>query len=122
MHLVGGAVMFEKISRFASSFVTLLSDADTVIDVDSRLAEIKGTMLACLLEHVSNEPALPKIFFDVNRAFEVQTLWYLRSDLFGFLSVYCGEQVAQKKLAAITEMFRGIIPHNQMPNRRRTER
>jgi hypothetical protein len=114
--------MFTKLSRFASSFVALLSDAETAIDVDSRLTEIKDAMLTSLLEHVSNESTLPKIFLDVRRASEVQTLWYLRSDFFRFLSASCGEQVAQKKIGDITEMFRGIIPHNQMPNRRRTER
>ena len=116
--------MFTKISRFASSFAALLSDANTntVIDVDSRFAKIQEAMLTCLLDQVGHESALPKVFFDVSRAVEVQTLWYLRSDLFGLLSAYCGEQVAQKKLGEITEMFRGIIPHNQMPNRRRTER
>src|SRR5450830_1714758 len=111
--------MLTKFSRFASSFVALLSDTDKSIDVDGRFAEIKEAMLACLLAQLSNEATLPKVFLDVSRAVEVQTLWYLRSDLFGFLSASCGEHVAQKKLGDITEMFRGIIPHNQMPNRRR---
>jgi hypothetical protein len=116
--------MFTKISQFASSFAALLSDTNTktIIDIDSRFATIQEAMLACLLELFGHDAALPKVFFDVSRATEIQTLWYLRSDLFGLLAGHCGEQVARDKLGIITELFRGIIPHNQMPNSRLTER
>jgi hypothetical protein len=116
--------MLRRISRFATSFAALLSDGrtSTFIDAEDQIEKIQEAMRACLLAQVSNESALPKIFFDVGRAVEVQTLWYLRSDLFGLLSAYCGEQAAQKELGVITEMFRGIIPNDQMPNRRRIER
>ena len=114
--------MLTLISRFTSSFASLLSDADTVIDVDSKFATIQDAMLSSLLEHLGNEPVLPKVFADITRAYQVQTLWYLRSDLLGSLSVYCGEQVAKRKLDVITEMFRGIVPESQMPSLRRIRR
>jgi hypothetical protein len=114
--------MLTKISRFASSFAALLSDGNTVIDVDGRFANIQQAMLAALWERVSEEPVFPKIYFDINRAAEIQTLWYLRSDLFSVLSGYCGEQIAHAKLDEITEMFRGLIPKNQLSNRRREPR
>jgi hypothetical protein len=114
--------MFSKITHFASTFAALLSDSHTVIDVDSRFAKIQDAMMACLLEHLSEEPVLPNVFFDVSKAMEVQTLWYLRSDLFANIAEHCGEQTAQEKLQEITEMFRGIVPNSQMPNRRRVER
>ncbi len=112
--------MLTLISRFTSSFLALMNDADTVIDVDSQFATIQDAMLRSLLEHLSDEAALPKVFADITKAYQVQTLWYLRSDLLSSLSVYCGEQVAKQKLDVITEMFRGIVSANQMPNRRRT--
>jgi hypothetical protein len=114
--------MLSKITHFASTFAALLSDSNTVIDVDSRFAKIQDAMMSCLLEHLSDEPVLPNVYFDVSKAMEVQTLWYLRSDLFANIAEHCGEQAAQDKLHVITEMFRGIIPSNQMPNRRRVER
>jgi hypothetical protein len=114
--------MLTKITHFASTFAALLSDTNTVIDVDSRFAKIQDAMMSCLLEHLSDETVLPNIYFDVSKAMEIQTLWYLRSDLFGNIAEHRGEQAAQTKLHEITEMFRGIVPKNQMPNRRRTER
>ena len=114
--------MLAIISRFKSSFASLLSEADTVIDVNSQFATIQDAMLCSLLEHLTNEPVLPKVFADITRAYQVQTLWYLRSDLLGSLSQYCGEQVARQKLDVITEMFRSIIPESQMPNRLRMRR
>jgi hypothetical protein len=33
-----------------------------------------------------------------------------------------GELVARKTLDGITEMFRGLVPHNLLPSRRRVER
>lgn len=114
--------MLTKISNFASSFAALLGDSNTVIDVDSRFAKIQDAMMACLLAHATDAPVLPNVYFAVSRATEVQTLWYLRSDLFSNISAHCGEQAARDKLTVITELFRGVVPHNQMPNRRRTER
>lgn len=114
--------MFALISRFTTSFLALMSDADTEIDVDSKFATIQDAMLRSLLEQISDEAALPKVFADITRAYQVQTLWYLRSDLLSSLSMYCGEQVARQKLDVITEMFRGIVSANQMPDRRRTPR
>ena len=114
--------MLTKISRFASSFAALLTDNNTVIDVDGRFANIQQAMLGVLWEHVGEDPVFPKIYFDINRAVEIQTLWYLRSDLLSLLSGYCGEQIAHSKLDEITEMFRGLIPKNQLSPRRRDSR
>ncbi len=51
-----------------------------------------------------------------------QTLWYLRNDVLCVLCDFNGSQSGRDKLEAMTEMFRGLVPANQMPSRRRTER
>jgi ubiquinone biosynthesis protein UbiJ len=48
-------------------------------------------------------------------ATDIQTLWYLRSDLVSLLADYCGEVAAREQVSSITEMFRGIIPDVQFP-------
>jgi hypothetical protein len=111
--------MFKKITRFATNFASLMSDTNTIIDVDGRFANIQRSMLESLMEHMSYEQARPKVYADIKKAIEVQTLWYLRSDLFAKLAEFSGEDVAQKRLNVITEMFRGAIPDNQMPKIRR---
>jgi hypothetical protein len=110
--------MFKTLTRFTSSFAALLSDQNTIIDADGRLENIRSAMFSAMLEFVDKEPyRAAKVWADISRAIDIQTLWYLRSDLLRILSIYCGEQSAGKQLDEITQMFRGVIPENQMPNR-----
>ena len=62
---------------------------------------------------ISTEQAL-----SVARAADVQTLWYLRSDLLSILAEFCGEPAARKQVEVLTQMFCGLIPAHQMGDRR----
>lgn len=108
--------MRKTISRFTSSFAALMTDQATVIDADGRTENIRTAMLQALAE-VDGGPALDtsKTWTDVVRASDIQTLWYLRSELLRLLSERHGEQAARQRLDTITEMFRGIVHKNQMP-------
>ncbi|MEY4736210.1 MAG: hypothetical protein RL302_529 [Pseudomonadota bacterium] len=106
--------MIDSLSRFASSFVALLS-AEPLVNVDGRIDEIRDAMLGALTPYVALEPVLPKAWISIGVATDIQTLWYLRSDLVGLLADYCGEGAAREQVSVITEMFRGIIPHGQFP-------
>lgn len=115
--------MRKTISRFKSGFAALLTDQHTVIDADARTEDIRTAMLDALGCIAKNEAmGASKAWTDIARAADVQTLWYLRSDVLRLLSDFHGEQIARDKLAAMTEMFRGIVPPNQMPSRRSVER
>jgi hypothetical protein len=108
--------MLHTISRFTSNFVALLTDQATVIDADGRTENIRTAMLKVLLETVANpKMGFSKTWADVTRASDIQTFWYLRSDVLILLSNSQGEQAARDALDGITEMFRGIVPINQMP-------
>ncbi len=110
-------------SRLKSSFVGLLTDNKTIIDPDARVENIRKAMLDALQSiDKSENMASSKAWTEIARASDVQTLWYLRSDVLRLLSNFHGEQLARGKLEAMTELFRGLVPPNQMPSRRRIER
>jgi hypothetical protein len=106
--------MIDSLSRFASSFSALLSSEPT-LNVGDRIDDIRDAMLEALTPYVAAETVLPKAWISIGVATDVQTLWYLRSDLVGLLSDYCGESVARERVEVITEMFRGIVPAAQFP-------
>jgi hypothetical protein len=116
-------MMRKAISRFTSSFAALLSDQTTVIDADSRIENIRTAMLDALSDAEHHPiPGASKVWGDIARAGDVQTLWYLRSDVLRALSDQHGERAARHQLDVMTELFRGIVPHNQMPVQRRMHR
>ncbi|MEI8155533.1 MAG: hypothetical protein WCH60_01610 [Burkholderiales bacterium] len=113
----------KTLSRFTSTFAALLTDQSTIIDADGRTENIRNAMLRALstLEDHHQNDAL-KVWSDIVRADDIQALWYLRSDVLRLLADFGGESVARKKLDEISEMFRGMVPDNQMPTARRTIR
>lgn len=115
--------MQKTISRFTSSLAALLTDQTTVIDADGRTENIRTEMLRALYN--INKPLQTDnstLRACIERAVDIQTLWYLRSDLLRQLSNFHGEQLACPQLAAITEMFRGIVHKSQMPTTKRFSR
>jgi hypothetical protein len=110
--------MINKFSRFASSFAALLGES-TVLDMDGRVEDVRDAMLQVLSPHVDYDAAVPKVWTSITRATDIQTLWYLRSDLLGVLADRGGEPEARESLSRITEMFRGAVPDTQMPKARK---
>jgi hypothetical protein len=93
-----GYDLIRKLTRFVSSFAALLSDPSVSVP-ESRIREIR----------------LPGVWINIDRASDIQALWYLRTDLLSLLADEYNEQEARARLATITEMFRGLVPDNQMP-------
>jgi hypothetical protein len=115
--------MLKTLSRFSSSFAALLSNENTIIDVGGRLESIRYAMLDILMELDEHPQELAAATWSaVDRASEVQTLWYLRSDLLRVLSNNWGEEISRLRIDEITEMFRGIVHSNQMPGGKRISR
>jgi len=113
MHISIRLPMLKTFSRFTSSFAALLTEQNTVIDLGGRVGVIREAMLDLLMEMDANEAT--KTWQDVDRAHDAQSLWYLRSDLSRLLGEHLGEQDARIKMDRLTEMFRGVVPKNQMP-------
>lgn len=103
-----------KTSRIASSLMGLLSDLPSESDMDARCAQLRTAMLDVVFEAVDTQAPQTTIFLKLHNAPEVQTLWYLRSDLMMFLSDHIGESAAMKKLQGITALFEGAVPRQQM--------
>jgi hypothetical protein len=113
----------KTLSRFTSTFASLLADQNTVIDADGRIETIRDAMhraLSTLDDHYESD--VLKVWSEVTRADDVQTLWYLRSDLLRVLADSHGESAGRGTLHDISELFRGLVPQNQMPTTRRTIR
>jgi len=108
--------MRKFISRFATSFAALLTDTNTQVDVSGRIEEIRTAMFDALWALDSHTP---ETWTAIDRATDVETLWYLRSDLLKDVSAASGEDSAMLTLDKITEMFRGMVAPNQMPGRKR---
>jgi hypothetical protein len=115
--------MLKRISRYTSSLAALLGASDTTSNVEARLEEIRNAMLQSLEEFTHRATFRSKLLCEnVSSVHDIQTLWYLRSDLMRILSDCRGEQAAQIKLDELTEMFRGVVHQNQMPGPRRMGR
>jgi hypothetical protein len=80
----------------------------------ARCAELRSAMLDLVFETVNAEAPYTAIFLKLHQAREVQTLWYLRSDLMMFLSEHVGEAEAMRKLQPVTALFDGAVPRQHM--------
>lgn len=106
-----------------SSFAALLSDQDTIIDANDRVESIQNAMLEALFD-IDQTISSQVVWSAVVRAEEIQTLWYLRSDLLRLLADFWGEPVARDKLGEITKLFQGVVSDHQIhgPKRNRLHR
>jgi hypothetical protein len=87
--------MRKTISRFASSFAALLVDQSTVIDADGQTETIRNSLLTAIHEiHDTEDKDAERVWTRLSRAEDIQTLWYLRSDVLQLLSGQYGETAA----------------------------
>jgi len=112
-----------KTSRLTSSLLGFMGDApkqaDMRKDMQLRCEKLRNAMLDVVFEAVDTQAPRTTIFLRLQKASEVQTLWYLRSDLMMFLSERVGESAAMKKLQTITALFEGAVPRQQMLSAKR---
>lgn len=115
--------MRKTLSSFASGFTDRLQGHDPVDVLGDPQEAIRTAMLAALSEIESTHPDdFSRTLVTIARANDVQSLWYARSELLRLIADRDGEQAARLVLDHITEMFRGLVPNNQMPSRRRIPR
>jgi hypothetical protein len=107
--------MFKTLSRFTSSFAALLIDQNTELDADGRMEDVRSAM-ANQLSVIGNSMECTCILSGIARASDIQTLWYLRSDLVKVLADCHGEEIARENVGQITEMFVGLVPQQFLKN------
>lgn len=110
-----------KMSRISSSLMSLLREPEPTAEGHSltQLERIRQALLDCMAFFLEPHGARPKVWDRVLQAQDIQSLWFLRSDVMHMLSDRCGESIARSRLQVVTEMFQGHVPRAQFASSRR---
>ena len=108
-----------KISKFATSFMGLRSEISSNDKLESRIEEVRSAMLDALFDALESDAQRSLLLIKLRGATEIQTLWYLRSDLVATISEYIGESEAMARVGILTDLFRGMVPAQQLLSARR---
>lgn len=115
--------MMKFFSRFATSSSALLAYQSAVADAETRTETIRESLLKAIYEiYEARDKQAARVWSKLATAGDIQSLWYLRSDVLQLLSGLHGESVARKKMDDITALFQGLVFESQMPLMRRTNR
>lgn len=96
----------------------LLRDSVRSPESQAHVEHIREEMLDCMDEFLANKTSRPAVWSKVQYADDIQSLWFLRSDVMHMLSDHCGETLAATKVDDLTAMFRGHIPKAQFASAR----
>jgi len=110
-----------KISHLSSSLMGLLRERDPhqSAGTQSHVEHIREEMLDCMGRFLEGRAVRPPVWAKVLEANDIQTLWYLRSDVMHMLCGHCGETLAANKLNSLTELFQGHLPKAQYASAKR---
>lgn len=113
--------MRKRIARAMLGLLGRTPGHTTLKDAVARTEAIRAAMLKAVYEVYTTQKSFEssKVWSDISRAMDIETLWYLRSDVLRVLSDFYGEMVSRKQLDAISELFRGLVPQHHMPVARR---
>jgi hypothetical protein len=108
-----------KTSRISTSLLGMLWDPSRGAESQNQVEHIREEMLDCMDAFLSDKAVRPAVWSKVQYASDIQSLWFLRSDVMHLLSDYCGETMAAIKVEALTALFRGLIPKAQFASAKR---
>lgn len=110
-----------KISRLSSSLMGLLREREPHQNAGTRsqVEHIREEMLDCMANYLQGRAVRPPVWAKLLEADDIQSLWYLRSDVMHMLCGHCGETLAASKLDEITELFNGHLPKAQFASAKR---
>jgi hypothetical protein len=97
----------------------LLRDPARSPDAQAQVDHIRHEMLDCMALFLPNQGERPAVWARVQYADDIQSLWFLRSDVMHMLSDHCGETLAALKIDTLTALFRGHIPKAQFASAKR---
>ncbi|MEI8169492.1 MAG: hypothetical protein WCG50_07440 [Rhodoferax sp.] len=98
--------------------MSLFSDSVDEPSPENRVKDIRQAMIDCI-EGLGNESRSARVLAQVLYSPDIQSLWYLRSDVLTLMASLQGESVAHARISPITDMFVGLLPAAQKsrPNR-----
>jgi hypothetical protein len=108
-----------KMSRLSTSLLGLLRESARGSESQAQVERIREEMLDSMAPYIVNADARPPVWTRVQYADDIQSLWFLRSDLMHMLSDYCGETLAATKVHELTALFSGHIPKAQFASAQR---
>lgn len=89
--------------RIKNSFwATLVQSGD--ITSETIVEKVRQTMLSALDQ--LNSPSVRGLDDRISNARDINSLWYLRSDLMTAIATERGEEIASQQLNAVTDVFR----------------
>ena len=97
----------------------LLRDPARSAEAVAHVKHIRDEMLDCMELFLDPTAERPTVWTRVQYADDIQSLWFLRSDLMHMLCDHCGETLAAIKVDTLTTLFRGHIPTAQFASARR---
>ncbi len=103
-----------KSSKFVTSFLSLFGEALPAQSSAMRVQEVRQAMLDCF-QGVPPSDDQANIARRVLYAPDIQSLWYLRSDILTLLAHVLGENEAHTRLSQVTTLFVGLLPAAQKP-------
>jgi hypothetical protein len=97
-------------SNIVSGMQSLMSKSSAHETHDSKeaMADIRRAMLDELT--LCDYQVSPLVQSRVSDAADIQDLWYLRGDLMAVIAASDGELAAKRKIAHISNMFKGLLP------------
>lgn len=92
--------------------MALFVDATPAVSAQERIQAVRQAMLSSL-GHAPPSEEQSRVWGRVLYAQDIQTLWYLRSDVMTLLAQPLGESAARAHLGTITALFDGLLPAAQ---------
>lgn len=91
--------------------LSLLRSGDSVLEAstDHRIDDLRRTMMDCLRD-VRPCDELDQVRSRVQYGADIQSLWYVRSDIMNLLAGTHGETFAREQLVMLTGLFKGLLP------------
>jgi hypothetical protein len=108
-----------KMSRLSTSLMGLMRDPARNADSQAHVDHIRQEMLDSMDLMLPKQAARPPVWARVQYADDIQSLWFLRSDVMHMLCDHCGETLAAIKVDTLTSLFRGYIPTAQFASAKR---
>ena len=106
-------------SRLSSSLMGLMRDPARDAQALAHVEHIRQEMLDCMDLLLDRRAERPTVWTRVQYADDIQSLWFLRSDVMHMLCDQCGETLATLKIDTLTALFRGLIPTAQFASAKR---
>src|SRR5687768_16217996 len=96
------------ISSIQALFSTSTAKAPPPGDQEDALEEIRRRM--CAMAEFGAGPRDMGLVRRIRYASDIQTLWFIRSELMAVMARTHGEAIARERLARLGDMFAGLLP------------